>query len=543
MFSKVREKSLILTGDTLGALSAAIVALPQLLAFGIVTGLGASAGIWGAIILCIITGLIGPKVPFISGITGPVTIVIASIMHALQGDVSSVVLILVMAGIIQTILSFTSFPSIVKYMPYPVISGFMNGIGIILIILQINLLLGIDAKSNTIESIHYLVTHLGEFNHDALFIGLITLLIVFLTPKKINKIVPSQVVALIACTLISIKMGLNVEKISEISLSLPKISIPHSNIHHIVTYLHYAVTLAIVLCVESLLTGLVADSLLKTKAPSKRLIFGLGVGNIFCSLTGSLPGVAATMRTVAAINSGATTRLAVLINPLILGILLFKFSNFVAQIPLAVLAGILIKIGFDIIDIKLLKVLRYAPKDDFYVLFLVFVLTVFYNLIVAVGAGITFAALLYAKRIADKTKLVSRSVQANGDIIELEKAVEQDYDHKIRIVHINGQFFFGSATQLIAQFDEILGTKYLIIDYSSEDLLDISAIFAFQDILARLKSQKIKVMLVLHNEELSKQLQAHGIIDEIGHKHIFTTEPQAIEYAKKCLKKKIRRYL
>lgn len=541
MFSKVREKALVFAGDTLGALSAAIVALPQLLAFGVVTGLGASAGIWGAIILCVLTAFIGPKVPFISGITGPVTIVIASIMHALQGDVSAVVLILVMAGIIQTILSLTAFPSIVKYMPYPVISGFMNGIGVILIILQLNLLFGLNAKSNTIESIHYFVTHLGDFNHDALFIGFITLLIVFLTPKKLNKIIPSQVIALIACTLISIKMGLNIERISEISISFPKISIPYSNLHHIITYFHYAVTLAIVLCVESLLTGLVADSLLKTKTSSKRLLFGLGVGNILCSMTGSLPGVAATMRTVAAINSGATTRLAVLINPLILGVLLFKFSGFVAQIPLAVLAGILIKIGFDIIDIKLLKVIRYAPKDDFYVLFLVFILTVFYNLIVAVGAGITFAALLYAKRIADKTKLVSRSVQANGEIIELEKAVEQDYDHKIRIVHIDGQFFFGSATQLISQFDELLGTKYLIIDYSSEDLLDISAIFAFQDILARLKSQKIKVILVLHNEELKKQLEIHGIIAEIGDKHIFNSEPDAIDFAKKCLRKKFRR--
>lgn len=541
MFEKVREKALILGGDSLGAISAAIVALPQLLAFGVVTGFGASAGIWGAIILCLISAIIGPKAPFISGITGPVTIVIASIMHALQGDISSVILILIMAGILQTILALTEFPSIIKYMPYPVISGFMNGIGIILIILQINLLFGLDAKPNTIESIHYLVTHMGNINHHALFLGILTLLILFFTPKKISKILPSQVIALVLCTFISIKMGLNVERISEISINFPKMTLPSSNIHHIITYFHYAVTLAIILCVESLLTGLVSDSLLKTKTPSKRLLFGLGIGNTCCALTGSLPGVAATMRTVAAINAGATTRIATLINPLILGLLLFKFSDFVAQIPFAVLAGILIKIGVDIIDVKLLKVLKFAPKDDFYVLFLVFILTVFYNLIVAVGAGITFAAILYAKRIADKTKLVSKAVDINGDIIELEKAVEQDYDHKIRIVHINGQFFFGSATQLISQFDEHLGTKYLIIDYSSEDLLDISAIFAFQDILVRLKSQKIKVILILHNKELRKQLEAHKITNKIGESHIFETEEEAINFAKKCLQKADRR--
>ncbi len=523
----------LLIGDTFGALSSAIVALPQLLAFGVVTGLGASAGIWGAIILCIVTAILGPKVPFISGITGPVTIVIASIMHALNGDISAVILILAMAGILQTVLSLTSFPSIVKYMPYPVISGFMNGIGVILIIMQLNPLFGLSAKSNTIESLHYFITNLNGINNDAIFIGAITLLIVFAVPKKLNKVIPSQVLALIICTFISIKMGLNLTRISEVSISLPQIHIPQSNLHDIITYAHYAITLAIVLCVESLLTGLVADSLLKTKTSSKRLLFGQGIGNICCALTGSLSGTAATMRTVAAINSGATTRLAILINPLILAILLFKFSGFVAQIPLAVLAGILIKIGFDIIDMKLLKVIKFAPKDDLYVLFLVFFLTVFYNLIVAVGAGIVFAALLYAKRIADKTKLVEKRI-FDSSITEIEKQVEKDFEHKIRVVHIEGQFFFGSATQLISQFDELLGTKYLILDYSSEDLMDISAIFALEDILIRLKSQKIKPILVLHNKDLYNQLEGHGIISQIGENRVFFDETEAINYAKKC---------
>lgn len=531
----------ILVGDSFGALSAAIVALPQLLAFGVVTGFGASAGIWGAVILCLISGILGTKAPFISGITGPITIVIASMMHALEGDISSVILIIAMAGILQTILAFTSFPTIIKYMPYPVISGFMNGIGIILIIMQLNPLLGLSAKSNTIECMHSFITNLPLYNKDALLIGVITLLILFLTPRKLNKIIPSQAIALVACTYLSIKLGLNVEKISEISINLPQFHIPKSNLHDIITYSHYAITLAIILCVESLLTGLVSDSLLKTKTTSKRFLFSQGVGNICCALTGSVPGTAATMRTVAAINSGATTRIATLINPIILALFVFKFSPYVAQIPLAVLAGILIKIGVDIIDIKLLKVLKYAPKDDFYVLFLVFFLTVFYNLIVAVGAGITLSALLYAKRIADKTKIVERQV-VDKDIIKMEKEIEHDFEHKIRIVHIEGQFFFGSATQIISQFDELLGTKYLILDYTSEDILDISAIFALKDIIARLKAQKIRIILVLHKTELYKQFDGNGIIKDIGENHIFFKEIDAINFAKKCLKKKIKKY-
>lgn len=530
----------IFAGDVLGSLNSAIVALPQALAFGVATGFGASAGVWGAIILCFIAGLLGSKVPLVSGITGPVTIVIASIMAALNADISSVILVIFMAGILQVILSLTSLPAIVKYVPYPVISGFMNGIGVIIIIMQINPLLGCPVMSNTITSISAFFKNLHTINYDALLIGVITLVIVFAIPKKFNKIIPSQAIALVICTLLSMKLGLNVDKISNISISFPHLTLPKADLHAVITYFHYAVTLAIVLSSESLLTVLVADSLLKTKTPSKGMLLGQGVGNMVCALTGSLPGSAATMRTVAAINTGSSTKLTAVINPLILMFLLFKLSGFVAEIPLAVLAGILIKIGYDIIDVKLLKVIKFAPRDDLYVLAVVFLLTVFYNLIVAVGAGITCAALLYAKRTADSAKLVQKTVY-DKDIIKLEKLLEKDYNHKIRVVHIDGQFFFGSATQLISQFDEMLGTKYLILDYPSENLLDISAIFALEDIIIRLQSQKVKILVVLKSDSVKEQFEKHGIIDQLGDGHIFRTEPEAIDFAKKCIKKKVKK--
>lgn len=530
----------IFAGDVLGSLNSAIVALPQALAFGVATGFGASAGVWGAIILCFIAGLIGSKVPLVSGITGPVTIVIASIMAALNADISSVILVIFMAGILQIILSLTSLPAIVKYVPYPVISGFMNGIGVIIIIMQINPLLGCPVMSNTITSISAFFKNLHTINYDALLIGVITLVIVFAIPKKFNKIIPGQAIALVICTLLSMKLGLNVDKISNISITFPHLTLPKADLHAVITYFHYAVTLAIVLSSESLLTVLVADSLLKTKTPSKGMLLGQGVGNMVCALTGSLPGSAATMRTVAAINTGSSTKLTAVINPLILMFLLFKLSGFVAEIPLAVLAGILIKIGYDIIDVKLLKVIKFAPRDDLYVLAVVFLLTVFYNLIVAVGAGITCAALLYAKRTADSAKLVQKTVY-DKDIIKLEKLLEKDYNHKIRVVHIDGQFFFGSATQLISQFDEMLGTKYLILDYPSENLLDISAIFALEDIIIRLQSQKVKILVVLKSDSVKEQFEKHGIVNQLGDEHIFRTEPDAIDFAKKCIKKKVKK--
>ena len=527
--------SKIFAGDVLGGINSAIITLPQALAFGVATGFGAGAGIWGAIILCFMAGILGPKVPLISGTTGPVAIVVASMMLALNNNLQAAVTVLLTAAILQILASLTNLPRMVKYVPYPVISGFMNGVGVIIIILQINPLMGHKAMSSTVSTVMSLHHSISTLNHDAVFIGIVTLLIVFAIPKKINKYIPSQIVALIFCTWLSVKIGLHLDRIEQISVVFPHLVRPDLDIHHIIKYLPYAFTIAIVFSAESMLTGLVSDSLTKTRHSPKQLLAAQGIGNICCALTGSLGGSAATMRSVAALNAGATTKISAVINPLLLIILLFKFSDFVAQIPLAVLAAILMKIGYDIIDVKLLKVLKYAPKDDLYVLFTVFLLTVFYNLIFAVGAGITMAALLYAKRVADKAELVHKPVY-DAEIMELERVLENDYHHQIRVVHISGQFFFGSATQLISKFEEMLGTRYLILNYESDDLLDISAIFALEDIIMRLQSQDVKIILVIKNENVLKQLKDHNIICQIGENQVFYTELMAIDYAKEKLK-------
>ena len=536
----LKNKLHILAGDILGGLNAAIITLPQALAFGVATGFGASAGLWGAIILSLVAGLLGSKVPMISGVTGPVAIVVASIMHALNKDITAVIFILFLAGVFQVILSLTKLPEIVKYVPYPVISGFMNGVGIIIIIMQINPLLGFPTSSNTISSIENLIKQISTLNIEALAIGALTLLIVFAFPKRWNKYLPSQILALIICTIVSVKLGLNVARISEISVTMPDIILPQTNLHDLITYLHYGVILAIILSSESLLTGLVCTSITKIQLPAKRLLTAQGIGNICCALTGTMPGSAATMRTVAALKTGATTRFAAVVTSIILVLLVYKFAGFVADIPLAVLAAILIKIGYDIIDTKFLKVIKIAPKDDLYVLITVFLLTVFYNLIVAVGAGIVLAALLYAKRVADKAKLVDKPVY-DADIMKLEQSVEKDYKHKIRVVHIDGAFFFGSATQLISHFDELLGTRYLILVYDSGDMLDISAVFALEDIILRLKSQHIKILLVINNEQVREQLKNYDVISQIGEKHVFFSEVKAIDYAKISFKKRVKK--
>lgn len=525
-----------LKGDIQGGIISSIVALPQALAFGVAVGLGASSGVWGAIILCFVAGLFGGKVPLISGPTGPVAIVTASVAANFQGDLSSIFLVLFLSAIIQILISLTNAPSVVKYVPYPVISGFLNGVGTILILMQLNPLVGNKTLSNSFESVKYLILNLGSINKTALILGVLTLFIIFVIPKKISRIIPSELIALILVTFISIKMGADVDKISNISISFPSFIIPNFDFDLISKAFPYALTLAVICSSETMMTSLVADSLKCDRTNANKTLFSQGLGNLFCALTGSMTGSAATMRTVAAINSGAATRLAAFINPVILILLITICSSFVKEIPLCVLAGILIKIGLNIIDVKLLKVIKYAPKDDLIILFTVFLLTVFYNLIFAVGAGITLAALLYAKRVADKTNLTKTTYNIEPENLLLEAELTKNYKYQIRVVHIDGQFFFGSATQIVSQFDEMLGTKYLVINYESTSLLDISAVFALEDIIIRLKAQHIILMLIIKSEAVLNQLKDLNIISQIGEENVFHTEKDAVNFAKKHIK-------
>ena len=214
---KIKNSLTVFSGDLLGGINSAIITLPQALAFGVATGFGAGAGIWGAIILCFVAGMFGPKIPLISGATGPVAIVLASVMVGLKGDIQAAATVMLIAACLQIAASFTNIPSMVKYIPYPVISGFMNGVGIIIIILQLNPLLGHKTLSSTITTVMSLHHTILTLNSRALFIGVITLIIVFFMPKQVNKFIPSQVIALVFCTWLSVKTGLQVARISNVS--------------------------------------------------------------------------------------------------------------------------------------------------------------------------------------------------------------------------------------------------------------------------------------------------------------------------------------
>ena len=517
------------SGDLIGGFIAATIALPQALAFGTMTGAGALSGLYGAMFLCLFSGLFGINVPLISGPTGPTAIIIASIYAGLGGNVSALWAVLFLASVFQIVLSFTKIPNLVKYVPYPVISGFMNGVGVILIILQIAPLMGVKTFATPILTFKNLSHILSNINTDALVIGLFSLGILIYTPKIIKKYIPSEIFALIFGTLAAWAYKMDIPTISGLTGSLPNIvTADFSNIVRISTL---AVMVAVICSTESLMTGLVITSLTKKKINNQTLIFAQGIGNSIASLFGGISGAGATMRSVAAIKTGATTKLSTIFCGVIILFAILYGDELVNMVPMATLAAILIRVGYNIIDTKLLKVLHCAPKEDLTVMFLVFFLTIFHDIIFAVGVGITLSAALFAKQLADKTTLNIKDVEDN-EIIRLEKRLHDESDYKIRVVHIRGEFFFGSATQIISQFEELLGTKHIILCYDSDRKLDISAIFALEDILIRLKSQGVRVYLVLRNVEILKQINELNIQRQLNDDEIFFEEIDAIQKAK-----------
>ncbi len=482
-------------GNVFGGITAAVIALPLALAFGVASGAGAVAGIYGAVVLGFFASLFGGTPTQISGPTGPMTIVVASAVVMFSGDMNAVMSVVLLTGLFQIIFGITKIGKYVKYIPYPVISGFMSGIGLIIIILQINPFFGLAGYGSVLESLYNLPNTFNNMNMEALIISFSTLSIMFLTPKKISSIIPAALIALVVMTTITIFFKFDIATIGTIPTSLPEFKIPSFEVSQLKQIITLAITLALLGSIDTLLTSLVADSITKTKHNSNKELMAQGLGNMFVSFIGGIAGAGATMRTVVNIKSGGTTKLSGLIHSISLLCIVLFMAPIASEIPLAVLAGILMKVGIDIFDYKFLKIINFAPKNDLAVMFVVFFLTVFVDLIVAVGVGILLASMLIVYRISIESKIK----------IEFHKDDLHDVDNKnLRILNINGAFFFGSASLFEDQIENILDTKKLVVNCSNVPFIDISAIFALEEMILKLQDLDIEVVLVLKHRHMRK---------------------------------------
>ncbi len=484
-------------------ITTAIIALPLGLAFGVASGLGPTAGLYGAIVLGFFASLFGGTPTQISGPTGPMTVVMASAVITLGHDISLIMSTILLAGLFQIVFGIFKIGKFVQYIPYPVISGFMSGIGVIIIILQINPYLGLQSDTSVVHILTSLGSNIQNINFDAFILATLTIGIMFFTPSKISKIVPPPLIALFIITFLSVYMNFDVARIGAIPSSLPSVVIPSFDLDSYTVIITLAFTLAVLGTIDTLLTSIVADSITGTKHKPNKELIGQGIGNSLCSFVGALPGAGATMRTVVNVKSGGTHKISGMIHSIVLLSIVLFLAPLASQIPMPLLAGILIKVGIDILDYRFLKIWKSSPKNDLTVMLVVFFMTVFVDLITAVGLGIVLSSLLIVYSITKETKII---LDGKGD--NKHKELDKELlEKKIRVIKIDGAFFFGSSTAFETQADSILGIKKVIIDIADVPFIDITAIFTLMDLITRLDANNIEIIIVLKDEDRNQILK------------------------------------
>lgn len=519
-------------GDFFGGLTAGIVALPLALAFGVSSGFGPVAGLYGAIAVGLFAALFGGTSTQISGPTGPMTVLFAAALVSFPDNAPAVLSVVFLAGLFQIVMGYLKIGMFVRYIPYPVISGFMSGIGVIIILLQLHPMLGAPGVGSPLEAVLKLPQSISTFSASSLLLTFFTMAVVFFTPPKISRSIPSPLLALVGGTIIALVLKLPVETIGHIPSGLPEISMPWFPIELLPKIVPMALALSVLGVIDSLLTSVVADSITKTRHNSNKELLGQGLGNIAASLIGGLPGAGATMRTVVNIKAGGTTRASGIVHSLFLLAILLGLGRLAAHIPLPVLAGILMKVGIDILDYRLLRMVKRIPRQDLTVMLTVFAITVFIDLIVAVGVGITLASLMITYRISRQAAIDVTGVLPEEWHRDLEKSLEEETDHGIRTLSISGAFFFGTTAKMQEQVSKLIGTKVVIINCLNVPFMDLSGYFALSEMIDRLKAEKIKPIVVVHEGiGIRRQMMEMGYGDLLGPDGIHTDFNDALHLA------------
>ncbi len=520
------------SGNLFGGLTAGIVALPLALAFGVASGAGAVAGLYGAIALGFFAAVVGGTPTQISGPTGPMTVIFAGAITTFPDNLPAVFGVVMLAGIIQIIFGYCRVGVFVRYMPYPVISGFMSGIGVIILLLQVHPLLGAPTVNSPIEAVIKLPAALTHAGFQSILLALIAMAVVFCTPARISAKLPSPLLALLGGTAIAVLFNMNVATIGTIPSGLPDFALPMFSPALIPKIIPMALALAILGTIDSLLTSVVADSMTKSHHNSNRELIGQGIGNIAASLVGGLPGAGATMRTVVNIKAGGTSRLSGSVHSILLLAILLGLGRYASQIPLPVLAGILMKVGVDILDYRLLRMIRRIPKHDLMVMLVVFLMTVFVDLIVAVGVGVTLASLMITYRIASQSQIDVRGLPEPEWHRDMEQVLQSETEYAIRTLSVSGPFFFGTTASMQEHISKLMGTKVVIINCMEVPFMDLSGYYALSEMIDRLKSEKIKsIVVVPEGLGIRQQMMDMGYGDLLGVDGIHTDYNSALQLA------------
>ncbi|MEB3333117.1 MAG: SulP family inorganic anion transporter [Synechococcaceae cyanobacterium] len=516
-------------GDLFGGLTAAIVALPLALAFGVAAfganpG-GASAGLWGAVLVGLFAALFGGTPSLISEPTGPMTVVFTAVIASLtarnpDNGLAMAFTVVMLAGVFQIAFGLLKLGRYITQMPYTVISGFMSGIGIILVVLQIGPFLGeAIPKGGVMGTLSALPQLLQAAHLPAVILGLVTLAILWLTPAAVKKVAPPQLIALVVGTLLSLTLlrgsdGEEVRRIGELASGFPQLRLPTFELGDLRVMLVDAAVLGMLGCIDALLTAVIADSITRTEHDSNKELIGQGLGNLASGLFGGLPGAGATMGTVVNIQAGGRSALSGISRAVILMLVILAFKDLASQIPQAVLAGIALKVGVDIVDWGFLKRAHLISIKGALIMYLVIVLTVLVDLIAAVGIGVFIANILTIDTMSSlQAKSVKSISTGDGDLMlpEEERVLLDQGKGQVLLFQLNGAMIFGVAKAIGREHNAISDCKAVIFDLSEVSHLGVTAALAVENAVEEAIEKGRQVFVVGAAGTTQRRLEKLGL--------------------------------
>lgn len=529
-----------LRGDLLGGLTAAIVSLPLALTFGVASGAGAEAGLYGAILIGLFASLFGGTSTLISEPTGPMTVVMTAVVSSLIASnpdkgMAMAFTVVMMAGAFQIFFGYLKLGKYITLMPYSVVSGFMSGIGVILILLQLAPALGQSAPAGgVIGTISHIPELLTNIRLSELMLFSMTLIVLFLTPAKYKKYIPPQLIALVFITLLSVLFFSNggINRIGEIDVSLPSMVMPYFTQEELRMMLIDAMVLGMLGCIDSMLTSVIADNVTRTEHNSNKELVGQGLGNIMSGLFGGLPGAGATMGTVVNIQSGGRTALSGVIRVAVLVVAVFGAASLIETIPLAVLSAIAVKVGVDILDWSFIKRAHRVSRHSTLIMYAVLLLTVFVDLIVAVGVGVFIANVIIIEKLsaveAQKIKAMS-DVDDEIPLNDEQRELLNSAQGRLLFFYLSGAMIFGVSKALARERKNIESHDAVIFDISHVSLLDDTMTLSLENVILEAVDMGKHVTIVVRTNEAKAKLMQVGLEAHLTDEHFTDSRTQALE--------------
>ena len=527
VFNRISANNL--RGDLFGGLTAAVIALPMALAFGVASGAGATAGLWGAVLVGLFAALFGGTPTLISEPTGPMTVVMTAVIAGLtarnpEHGLAMAFTVVMLAGVFQIGFGLLRLGRYVTQMPYTVISGFMSGIGLILIILQLGPFLGqASPKGGVIGTLQSLPELIAGARPLEVCLALITLAILWFTPKPLKKIAPPQLIALLVGTLVSLPLisgfgSEDIRRIGEIASGFPQLQLPMFSAAELQLMVVDAAVLGMLGCIDALLTSVVADSLTRTEHNSNKELIGQGLGNLVSGLFGGLPGAGATMGTVVNIQSGGRSALSGIFRAVILMLVILVGAPLAAEIPQAVLAGIALKVGVDIVDWDFIKRAHRISLNGALIMYLVIALTVLVDLITAVFVGVFIANILTIDKMSALQSEAIQSVSTGDGDLEIsddERELLNQGHGKVLLFQLNGAMIFGVAKAINREHNAISDCRAVVFDLSKVSHLGVTAALAVENAVEEAIEVGRQVFVVGASGTTRRRLEKLGLFSKL----------------------------